>query len=66
MNKNRYSVVQNAENKKDVTLKDAKHEEKTSLYGVTVEQLVSKYDFINMKYNKALRSESTEPFVINI
>lgn len=57
MNKNRYSIVQNAENKKDVTLKDTKYEEKISIFGVTVEQLVSTYDFINAKYESTLAED---------
>lgn len=51
MNKNisKKCVVQNAENKKVVTLKDTKNQEKSSIFGITVEQLVSSYDFNNMK-----------------
>ncbi len=33
---NKNSVVQNAENKKVVTLKDTKNEEKSSMFGITV------------------------------
>ena len=47
---NKNSIVQNAENKKVVTLKDTKNQEKSSVFGITVEQLVPSYDCNNMKY----------------
>ena len=59
MNKNisKKCVVQNAENKKVVTLKDTKNQEKSSIFGITVEQLVSSYDFNNMKYETTLAED---------
>ena len=36
MNRKKQCVVQNAENKKVVTLKDTKNEDKSSLFGITV------------------------------
>lgn len=59
MNKNisKKCVVQNAENKKVVTLKDTKKQEKSSVFGIAVEQLVSSYDFGNMKYETTLAED---------
>ena len=59
MNKtiNKKCIVQNAENKNDVILKKAKNEEKQSIFGVSVEQLVSSYDFNNIKYEPTLAEE---------
>ena len=59
MNRNtsKKCVVQNAENKKVVTLKDTKNQEKSSIFGITVEQLVSTYDFNNMKYETTLAED---------
>ena len=54
---NKNSIVQNAENKKVVTLKDTKNQEKSSIFGITVEQLVSSYDFNNMKYETTLAED---------
>lgn len=61
MDKKTYkSVVQNAENKKNVTLKDTKKEGKSSVFGLTVEQLVSNYDFGNTKYEPTLAEDIIE------
>ena len=49
--------MQNAENKKVVTLKDTKKQEKSSIFGITIEQLVSSYDFNNMKYETTLAED---------
>ena len=57
MNTKRQCVVQNAENKKVVTLKDTKNEEKASIFGITVEQLVSTYDFSYEKYESTLAED---------
>ena len=54
---NKNSIVQNAENKKVVTLKDTKNQEKSSVFGITVEQLVPSYDFNNMKYETTLAED---------
>ena len=54
---NKNSIVQNAENKKVVTLKDTKKQEKSSIFGITIEQLVSSYDFNNMKYETTLAED---------
>lgn len=54
MNRKKQCVVQNAENKKVVTLRDTKNEEKASTFGITVEQLASTYDFSNEKYESTL------------
>ena len=40
-NLNEKRIVQNAENKKVVTLKDTKKQENSSIFGISVEQLVS-------------------------
>lgn len=56
-NTNKKCVVQNAENKKVVTLKDTKNEEKSSMFGITVEQLVSTYDFSDEKYESTLAED---------
>lgn len=56
-NINKKCVVQNAENKKDVILKKAKNEEKSSMFGITVEQLVSTYDFSHEKYESTLAED---------
>ena len=50
-------VVQNAENKKAVTLKDTKAQEKSSVFDITVEQLVASYDFFNIKYETTLAED---------
>ena len=57
MNRKKQCVVQNAENKKVVTLKDTKNEDKSSLFGITVEQLVLTYDFSNEKYESTLAED---------
>lgn len=57
MNKDRKNIVQNAENKKYDTFKDTKFNEKSSIFGITVEQLVSKYNFINEKYESTLAED---------
>ncbi len=57
MNRKKQCVVQNAENKKVVTLKDTKNEEKSSVFGITVEQLVSTYDFSQEKYESTLAED---------
>lgn len=56
-NINEKCVVQNAENKKVVTLKDTKNEEKSSTFGITVGQLVSTYDFSHEKYESTLAED---------
>ncbi len=56
-NINKKCVVQNAENKKDVILKKAKNEEESSMFGITVEQLVSTYDFSHEKYESTLAED---------
>lgn len=53
-NLNEKRIVQNAENKKNVTLKDTKKLENSSIFGISVEQLVSSYDFSNMKIETTL------------
>lgn len=50
-------VVQNAENKKVVTLKDTKKQEKSSIFDISVEQLVASYDFFNIKYETTLAED---------
>lgn len=50
-------IVQNAENKKVVTLNDTKNEEKSSIFGVSVEQLVSSYNFIDIEYETTLAED---------
>lgn len=57
MNRKKQCVVQNAENKKVVTLRDTKNEEKASTFGITVEQLASTYDFSNEKYESTLAED---------
>lgn len=57
MNTKRQCVVQNAEIKKVVTLKDTKNKEKPSTFGISVEQLASTYDFSNMKYESTLAED---------
>ena len=59
MNKNisKKCVVQNAENKKVVTLKDTKNQEKSSIFDISVEQLVASYDFFNIKYETTLAED---------
>lgn len=54
---NKNSVVQNAENKNYVTLKDTKNKEKSSVFGVSVEQLASSYNFSNTKYDSTLAED---------
>lgn len=54
---NKKGIVQNAENKNDVILQEAKKEEKSSIFGVSVEQLVSSYDFSNAKYESTLAED---------
>lgn len=50
-------VVQNAENKKVVTLKDTKKQEKSSIFDISVEQLVASYDFFNIKHETTLAED---------
>lgn len=57
MNRKKQCVVQNAENKKVVTLRDTKNKEKASTFGITVEQLASTYDFSNEKYESTLAED---------
>lgn len=57
MNKERKSIVQNAENKKYDTFKDTKYNEKSSIFGITVDQLVAKYNFTNEKYESTLAED---------
>lgn len=57
MNRKKQCVVQNAENKKIASLKDTKNEEKASIFGITVEQLVSTYDFGSTKYESTLAED---------
>lgn len=54
MNKN---IVQNAENKKDVTLKDTNNQKIPSVFGISVNQLVSTYNFGNTKYESTLAED---------
>ncbi len=57
MNNNKTCVVQNAEIKKNVTLKDTKTDKKSSVFGITVDQLVSKYCFDNEAYETTLAED---------
>lgn len=50
-------IVQNAENEKVVTLKDTKNEDKQSIFGVSVEQLVSSYNFTDIEYRTTLAED---------
>lgn len=54
MNKN---IVQNAENKKDVTFKDTNNQKIPSVFGISVNQLVSTYNFSNEKYESTLAED---------
>ena len=54
---NKNSVVQNAENKNNAILKKAKNKEKSSVFGVSVEQLASSYNFSNTKYESTLAED---------
>lgn len=57
MNRKKQCVVQNAENKKIASLRDTKNEEKASIFGITVEKLVSTYDFSNAEYTATLAED---------
>ena len=57
---NKNGIVQNAENKNDAILKKTKNEEKLSIFDITVEQLVSSYDFNDIKYEKTLAEDIIE------
>ncbi len=60
MKESKNSIVQNAENKKVVTLKDTKKQEKSSVFDISVEELVSSYDFCNIKYETTLAEDIIE------
>ncbi len=57
MNKERKNFVQNAENKKHDTFKDTKNQKSSSVFGISVKQLVSAYDFRNTKYESTLAED---------
>lgn len=59
MNKkfNYKSIVQNAENKKNVSSEDTKLKEKSSVFGIKVEDLLLNYDFCNVNYGTTLAED---------
>ena len=59
MNKqiNYKSIVQNAENKKDVSSEDTKLKGKSSVFGIKVEELLLNYDFGKVNYGTTLAED---------
>ena len=58
MDKKTYkSIVQNAENKKNVILKDTKSNENPSKFDITVEELASRFDCFEMEYDSTLAED---------
>lgn len=51
------AFVQNAENKKDGTFKDTRKGETSSKFGIRIEDLVSSYNFDNVKYETTLAED---------